>query len=141
MIHYSDTKSAEKGLQWKTQIAPDVRLACDVDKLQRVFDNLIRNAVNYSYAGTEIFLEMSVLQGMARICVKNHGRTIPPEKLSHIFEQFFRVDASRASATGGAGLGLAIAKEIVELHGGRILAESREETIVFTVELPGVMDP
>ena len=108
--------------------------------MQRVFDNLIRNAVNYSYSGTEIILEMSVLQGIVRICVKNHGRTIPPEKLSHIFEQFFRVDASRASATGGAGLGLAIAKEIVELHGGKILAESAQETIAFTVELPGALE-
>lgn len=127
---------AEKELHWQTKIAPDVRVTCDVDKMQRVFDNLIRNAVNYSYSKTEIFLEMTVSQELVRICVKNHGRTIPPEKLSHIFEQFFRVDASRASATGGAGLGLAIAKEIVELHGGRILAESRDEIIVFTVELP-----
>lgn len=131
---------AEKELRWQTKIEPDVRLTCDVDKMQRVFDNLIRNAVNYSYSGTEIFLEMSVVQGIVRICVKNHGRTIPPEKLSHIFEQFFRVDASRASATGGAGLGLAIAKEIVELHGGKILAESAQETIAFTVELPGALE-
>lgn len=131
---------AEKELRWQTKIAPDVRLTCDVDKMQRVFDNLIRNAVNYSYCGTEISLDMAVREGMAQICVKNHGRTIPPEKLSHIFEQFFRVDASRASATGGAGLGLAIAKEIVELHGGCIRAESMEETIVFTVELPCFAD-
>ena len=68
--------------------------------------------------------------------VKNRGKTIPPEKLSRIFEQFFRLDSSRSSITGGAGLGLAIAKEIVELHGGRIRAESAEENICFTVELP-----
>ena len=71
-----------------------------------------------------------------KIVVQNHGRTIPPEKLSHIFEQFFRVDVSRASATGGSGLGLAIAREIVELHGGQICAESADETITFTVVLP-----
>ncbi len=68
--------------------------------------------------------------------MQNHGRTIPPEKLCHIFEQFYRVDSSRASATGGAGLGLAIAKEIVELHGGSITAESAGESIAFTVVLP-----
>ena len=68
--------------------------------------------------------------------IKNRGKTISPEKLSRIFEQFFRLDSSRASATGGAGLGLAIAKEIVERHGGSIRAESADETIVFTVELP-----
>ncbi len=127
---------AEKELVWNTQIEPDVKISCDVDKIQRVFDNLIRNAVNYSYEKTQITLTMELLGESVRICVKNHGRTIPPEKLSHIFEQFFRADASRASATGGAGLGLAIAKEIVSLHGGTIRAESVQETITFTVELP-----
>lgn len=128
---------AEKGLYWRTQTAPGVELLCDPDKLQRVFDNLIRNAVSYSYAGTEILLTMEAEEDIVWIQVKNHGRTIPPEKLSHIFEQFFRIDSSRASATGGAGLGLAIAKEIVELHGGVIRADSADESIVFTVEIPG----
>lgn len=128
---------AEKGLYWRTQTAPGIELLCDPDKLQRVFDNLIRNAVSYSYAGTEILLTMEAEEDIVRIQVKNHGRTIPPEKLSHIFEQFFRIDSSRASATGGAGLGLAIAKEIVELHGGVIRADSADESIVFTVEIPG----
>lgn len=127
---------AEKKLRWHTDIEPGIRLLCDPDKLQRVFDNLIRNAVNYSYAQTEIFLGMETLGDAVQIQVQNQGRTIPPEKLAHIFEQFFRVDSSRASATGGAGLGLAIAKEIVELHGGSILAKSGDGSIVFTVELP-----
>ena len=64
------------------------------------------------------------------------GKTIAPEKLSRIFEQFFRLDAARATSTGGAGLGLAIAKEIVELHHGTIAAESRDERIVFTPSPP-----
>ena len=68
--------------------------------------------------------------------VQNHGKTIAPEKLERLFEQFFRLDSSRGSTGGGAGLGLAIAKEIVELHHGRIVAESGQETIVFTVYLP-----
>lgn len=126
----------EKELSWHMEIEPDVKCVCDPDKLQRVFDNLIRNAVNYSYRQTKLYLEMKTEGDIAHICVQNRGRTIPPEKLSHIFEQFFRVDTSRASATGGAGLGLAIAKEIVELHGGRILAQSENESIVFSVELP-----
>ena len=68
--------------------------------------------------------------------VENYGRTISPEKLEHIFEQFFRLDSARSSSTGGAGLGLAIAKEIVELHGGTIEAKSQEESILFTVIFP-----
>ena len=70
------------------------------------------------------------------IVLQNHGKTIPPEKLSRIFEQFYRVDSSRSSKTGGAGLGLAISKEIITLHGGDIQAQSKDESITFTVRLP-----
>lgn len=126
----------EKELSWKTEIAPDVDYYCDPDKLQRVFDNLLRNAVNYSYGDTQLFLSMGQTDNGIEIRIQNHGKTIPPDKLDKIFEQFFRLDSSRASVTGGAGLGLAIAKEIVELHGGTIKAESENESITFTVALP-----
>lgn len=126
----------EKRLYWNTNIMPDVHMICDRDKLERVFDNLIRNAVNYSYPDTAISLSMSSDGEKIDIRIANHGKTIPPEKLSHIFEQFFRLDSSRSSSTGGAGLGLAISKEIVELHGGAITAQSENESISFTVLLP-----
>lgn len=157
---------SEKGLSWELEIQPEVQMNCDPDKLQRVFDNLIRNAVNYSYPDTPVSLSMKIVlepppevvassaPGQARplalqaspsgrletawvqIKVSNHGRTIPPEKLGRIFEQFFRLDSSRSTSTGGAGLGLAISKEIAELHGGRIQAESENEQITFTLWLP-----
>lgn len=126
----------EKKLHISTDIEPEVEILCDPEKLERVFDNLIRNAVNYSYEGTEISLSMKKLGENVEICIRNCGKTIPPEKLERIFEQFFRLDSSRASSTGGAGLGLAIAKEIVELHGGSIKAESENESIDFLVTLP-----
>lgn len=126
----------ERDLTWRTRIAPDVEYCCDPDKLQRVFDNLVRNAVNYSYSGTELFLSLEQKEDFIRIRVQNHGKTIPPDKLERIFEQFFRLDSSRASATGGSGLGLAISKEIVEAHGGSITASSANESITFTVLLP-----
>lgn len=126
----------DKGLSWKTEIDDETEIICDPDKLERVFDNLIRNAVNYSYENSRIYLSMKKLPETAKIVVRNSGKTIPPEKLSRIFDQFFRLDSSRASATGGAGLGLAIAKEITELHGGSISVESENEKIIFTVLLP-----
>lgn len=126
----------EKELRWQTDIEPGIEILGDADKLARVFDNLIRNAVNYSYASSDIHFSARAEEDRVEISVRNHGRTIPPDKLEHIFEQFYRVDASRASATGGAGLGLSIAKEIVELHGGTISAESGEESIAFFVTLP-----
>lgn len=127
---------AEKELHWHTEIAPNIDIICDPDKLERVFDNLIRNAVNYSFPQSTISLSMEQMEDGIRIIVQNHGKTIPPEKLERIFEQFFRLDSSRATATGGAGLGLAISKEIVELHGGSIKAESANEKITFTLLLP-----
>ncbi len=126
----------EKGLSWELSIAPEVELVCDPDKLSRVFDNLLKNAVSYGYPNTAVCVSLEKEPDRACIRVKNHGKTIPAEKLERIFEQFFRLDSSRASATGGAGLGLAIAKEIVGLHGGRITAESAEESVTFTVWLP-----
>lgn len=127
---------AEKELTWSTEIPLDIQILCDPDKLERVFDNLIRNAVNYSYPQTRISLYMQPLGNQVSVIVKNHGKTIPPDKLERIFEQFFRMDSSRSSSTGGSGLGLAISKEIVELHGGQITAESMNESITFTVLLP-----
>ena len=127
---------AEKGLEWETVIQPDISILCDPDKIERVLDNLIRNAVNYSYPDSKIFLSMYSLGEQIEIDLKNKGKTIPPEKLSRIFEQFYRLDSSRSSKTGGSGLGLAIAKEIVTLHGGSIRAESENESVCFQVVLP-----
>ncbi|MGE4353833.1 MAG: vancomycin resistance histidine kinase VanS [Oscillospiraceae bacterium] len=126
----------EKSLYWDLHLAPNIRIVCDPDKLERVFDNLIRNAVNYSYPDTAILVAMEQSGSHVTVRIENHGKTIPPEKLDRIFEQFFRLDTSRSSATGGSGLGLAIAKEIVELHGGTIAAESADEHIIFNVTLP-----
>lgn len=126
----------EKNLTWNADIPPGIWILCDRDKLARVFDNLIRNAVNYSYEDSKISLSLSTYNDNVEIVLKNRGKTIPPQKLVHIFEQFFRVDTSRSSSTGGSGLGLAIAKEIIELHGGMIQASSKDESIVFLVRLP-----
>lgn len=111
-------------------------MSCDPDKLQRVFDNLLRNAINYSYENTEIRISLSVEGDHAHITVINHGDTIPAAQLDRLFEQFYRLDSARRSRTGGSGLGLAIAKEIVELHGGNISAQSVDNRIQFSVSLP-----
>ncbi len=109
---------------------------CDSGKIQRVFDNLLRNAVFYSFENSVI--KIIIKQEDKQIFIKftNHGDTIPQEKLGRIFEQFYRLDTSRSSKNGGAGLGLAIAKEIVELHSGTITAESADELIEFNVTIP-----
>ncbi len=108
----------------------------DGDKLARVFNNILKNAVAYSYENSVIVIRGYFEQGMAVISFENHGRTIPKQKLDLIFEKFFRLDEARRSNTGGAGLGLAIAREIVELHKGSISAKSQEEKTTFQVALP-----
>lgn len=126
----------EKDLHCSLNIAEDTMLKCDADKMQRVFDNLLRNAVIYSFEGTDIVITAAEYEGNIRIRFVNHGDTIPEEKLERIFEQFYRLDSSRSTGSGGAGLGLAIAKQIVELHGGEITAKSENELIEFEVTLP-----
>ena len=108
----------------------------DPDKLARVFGNVLKNAAAYSYPDTEIVITAEEKEGAVTLRFSNRGRTIPQEKLNSLFEKFYRLDEARTSGTGGAGLGLAIAKEIVSLHGGRITAESIDETVAFTVTLP-----
>ena len=128
---------AEKGMDYQLETEPEIMVYCDIEKMQRVFDNLLKNAINYGYSDSmiHVYLEKNGEQGM-RLIVQNHGQTIPAEKLSYLFEQFFRLDSSRDSQTGGTGLGLAIAKQIVELHGGRILAKSDDNRTQFVVTLP-----
>ena len=126
----------EKNLTICTKIRSDVHYSCDVDKIERVFDNLIRNAINYSYPESEINVSLDGDDKFVNIIIENRGRTIPSDKLERIFEQFYRVDSSRNSSSGGSGLGLAIAKQLVEAHGGVVAAESENEMIRFVVKLP-----
>lgn len=108
----------------------------DPDKLSRVFNNLIKNAISYSKEESEIVINLKKDNNNAIVEVINKGKQISKEKLSKIFEKFYRLDSARTSRTGGSGLGLAIAKDIVELHNGTIIAESNDEETTFRVTLP-----
>ena len=126
----------EKNLKCELDIPPNIMIKIDANKMQRVFGNLLRNAVNYSFDNGTIYIAVKQDENNLHIKFTNCGNTIPKEKLERIFEQFYRLDTARSSRSGGAGLGLAIAKEIVELHNGTITAESKDETIEFEVILP-----
>lgn len=126
----------EKNLKCNLHVPEDIIMRCDANRMQRVFDNLLRNAVIYSFNGTDINIRVTRQEENIMISFTNHGDTIPVEKLERIFEQFYRLDASRSTSSGGAGLGLAIAKQIVELHHGTVQARSKDEVIEFEVILP-----
>lgn len=106
----------EKALEYKVIKPEHVYFMGDGDKLARAFGNLIKNAINYSYENTQIEIIMEQEEEKINIIFKNKGEEIPKYKLEKIFEKFYRADDSRTSANGGAGLGLAITKEIIELH-------------------------
>lgn len=126
----------EKDLSLEVRIDQGLSTFGDGEKLARVFDNLLRNAVSYSSPHSAITLTAQGRKGRVEIRVSNQGLAIPEGELASIFQRFYRLDAARSSATGGAGLGLAIAKEIVEAHKGTIAAESTGTTTVFHVALP-----
>ena len=126
----------EKQLACEVQVEENLVVYGDPDKLARVFDNLLRNAIAYCYDHTKIQLSAQMKRGDVEIIFTNEGDKIPGTMLQTIFEKFYRVDGSRSSGTGGAGLGLAIAKEIVELHGGLIRAKSDDIKTQFIVTLP-----
>ena len=108
----------------------------DTEKLVRVFDNLLSNALKYGVNGTKIIITTEKIGSEAVIVVKNDGEPIPQESLDHLFDRFYRVEESRSQQTGGTGLGLAIAQSIVSLHGGYIYASSNNEWTSFTIHLP-----
>lgn len=105
------------------------------EKLRRVVNVLLDNAVKYAADGTAVSLTLDKAGKQAVLAVENAGTPIPSEKLSHIFDRFYRADESRGEA-GGFGLGLAIAREIVHGHRGNISVRSDERATVFTVTLP-----
>ena len=119
-------------------VPEDLVLPGDPDKLARVFNNILKNAAAYSYPDTVIEIRAWQEGSQVRITFTNQGPVIPPENLRSIFEKFFRLDSARSTSTGGAGLGLAIAKEIVTAHQGTISAASSEEGTVFSISLPAL---
>mgnify|MGYP001851935151 CR=1 FL=1 len=116
--------------------APDkVIYIGDGDKLARAFGNLLKNAISYSYKNTVIEINVEEQLDRLYITFRNKGAKIPEYKLEKLFEKFYRGDESRTSSTGGAGLGLAITKEIIELHNGTISVKNDDEYIEFNIVL------
>lgn len=125
----------EKNLVCNLEAPDKLMFLGDGDKLARAFGNLLKNAINYSYENSEINIILKKMQDKISVVFINKGDKIPEYKLEKIFDKFYRADDSRASSTGGAGLGLAITKKIIELHGGNIHVENKDEYIKFFVEL------
>jgi signal transduction histidine kinase len=110
----------------------------DPDRLNQVVRNLVRNAVAHTNPGDRVDVSARALDGCLEIEISDTGPGIPADQLDRIFERFHRLDPGRSRDKGGAGLGLAIARAIVEAHGGRIYAESVPgRGATFRIDLPG----
>ena len=102
----------------------EIQAAADPMRIGQVLLNLLRNAIVYNKSGGSVTVRNGMENGLAWFEVEDSGHGIPNEKLDHVFERFFRADESRNAHTGGAGLGLAICKAIMEAHGGDIRVKS-----------------
>ncbi|MZK52678.1 sensor histidine kinase [Clostridium beijerinckii] len=115
--------------------APNEELNINVDpaKMVRVFENIISNAIRYSNKNSDINIKILKTENRAMVSIENEGKPIKEDELNKIFDMFYRTDESRNNRTGGSGIGLSIAKSIVELHGGKIWAECEENKICIYV--------
>jgi two-component system sensor histidine kinase BaeS len=121
---------------WETQVPTGLRARANPDHLAQVLANLLQNATRYTPEGGRVVVGAAARQNDVIVTVTNSGDGIPAADLPRVFERFFRVERSRDRARGGAGIGLAIVKQLVELGGGRVGAESSAGTTRFWFSLP-----
>jgi len=133
----ADAKNIELRVHVSANIPP---VSGDFNRLQQVVWNLISNAVKFSPCGTRIDVQLNTVAGQVQIVVKDNGEGISADFLPHVFERFRQADASTTKKFGGLGLGLAIVRHLVELHGGSVGVESEGEGkgATFTVTLPAL---
>jgi two-component system sensor histidine kinase BaeS len=128
----------EKGVSLTVQIAPDLPpVKVDEDRIGQVLLNLVGNALQYTPLGGSVQITATGQPAWVQIAIADTGIGIPPEHLPHVFTRFYRVDKSRSRQGGGSGIGLTIAKHLVEAHGGSLWVESpgtgKGSTFIFTV--------
>jgi two-component system sensor histidine kinase BaeS len=125
-----------KGIAFETCIQPGLRARGHPDHLAQVLSNLLQNAARYTPSDGHVCLNAEAARGGALVCVTNSGDGIPPADLPRVFERFYRVEKSRDSTRGGAGIGLAIVRQLVEADGGEVGAESHAGATRFWFSLP-----
>jgi signal transduction histidine kinase len=125
-----------RGCRLLLEAAPALSVQGDRELLRRAVENILRNAIRYAPEGTAIETKLTAAGGSALIAIRDYGPGVPEELLPKIFTPFFRVDPSRDNATGGVGLGLAIAHRAVSVHHGRLRANNVKPGLLVSIELP-----
>lgn len=134
--------AAEREVRFDFIPKGEASVRAEAADLELIWLNLLENAVQYSPRGSTVTMEVAAEEGLAKVTVADQGSGIDAAHLPHIFKRFYRADSSRARATGGFGLGLAISKSLVDFYRGRIQAESAPgRGTCVTVELPAERSP
>lgn len=126
----------EKGIAIRATVADREAVRADADLLAQALGNLLDNAAKYTPAGGEVAVDVTRADGEVRIAVTNTGEGIAAEDLPFVFERFYRAEKSRSRDSGGAGIGLAIVKEVAGAHGGRVGASSGGGTTTVWLTVP-----
>jgi two-component system sensor histidine kinase CpxA len=122
-------------LNLQTSNAPIV--VADQELLRRAIENVVRNAIRYSPEGSSVDVNLACEDSTVAITVRDQGPGVPEQELPNIFKPFYRVDDSRDNQTGGVGLGLAIARRAIVVHGGEIAAKNENPGLLVTIKLSG----
>lgn len=139
---YRQVQSIDHEVQISLEEVDQVGVLGDSDRLKQLVLNLVDNAIKYTPKGGKVMMSLSKENGRSHLIVSDTGIGIPATDLPHIFDRFYRVDKARTRAQGGSGLGLSIAKWIVEAHGGTIEVESEVgQGTTFSVHLPILKQP
>ncbi len=138
LISEIDVALSGRGVQVDNHVPADLpALSVDRERVHQVLFNLVDNAVRFTPDGGHVTVSARRRNGSVEVAVSDTGAGIPPEHLPRLFERFYRADPARARGDGGTGIGLAIARSVVEAHGGQIRAESEPgHGSVFTFDLP-----
>lgn len=136
LCEYFELLADEKNIKLALS-GPTIDVISDKTMLRQALSNLISNAIRYSPKDDTILIQTKASSDLISISITNHGDEIPPDHLARLFDRFYRTDPSRKRDGNGAGLGLTIAKSLVEVNGGYIIAESSGQRTCFTIMFPG----
>ncbi len=136
LVEDCDMEAEAKGCRLDLSASEPCTVLGDPELLRCAVENVVRNAIRHAPVGTAITIDLESHGESATIAVRDHGPGVPDELLGAIFEPFFRVEGDRSRASGGVGLGLAIARRAVNLSRGRIFAQNARPGLVVNIELP-----
>ena len=136
IVQNCEIEAEARGCRLTLSQTTSLELQADRELLRRAVENICRNAIRHAPPGSDIEITMNREAGSAWVSVRDYGCGVPAEALTKIFEPFFRVDNSRDTATGGVGLGLAIAKRAIQVHDGHIWAENAGPGLRVSFDLP-----